>query len=164
MMLGKYLLLLLGCTSFLLSACSGDEGADAAALFLKEYKHVQFEVIRSERPTVEEQTNRLRAYVTDEVLDHMAANRTIELPLKAAEKQGADIAAEVSDIEVKVSAEGAYDLSYNVTLKLSGGAGGAGGAENELKFAGQSTVKRIDGGWKATRDYYRADVWLRWLE
>jgi hypothetical protein len=147
---------------FLLAACvgEGDEGA-AAAAFLKEYKHAQLDVLISEQPTVEKQTNKIKPYVTDEVLDQMVNNRTMELPLKVAEKQGADIAAEVSDIEVKASGEDAYDLSYAVILKLSGSEGSE---EAEIKFHGQSTVERIDGDWKVTRDYYRTDELLRWLE
>jgi hypothetical protein len=158
----RTMFLLLSCTLFLLAACVGEgaEGA-AAAAFLKEYKHAQLDVQASEHPTVEKRTNKIKPYVTDEVFEQIMNNRLIELPLKAAEKQGADIAAVVSDIEVKASGEDAYDLSYVVILKLSGSEGSE---EAEIKFHGQSTVERIDGDWKVTRDYYRTGELLRWLE
>lgn len=130
----------------------GNEGAidDKAVLkFLKDYKTEQYTIENPSNPPTEiEIAEKVKGFLSEEVLKKQEANRVFGLATNYAKKTNTKIELEDVTIEKdKQNKDGTVDYNYTATLKLNNGK-----TTEKIKKKGQLTISN-DGNLKITRDW-----------
>lgn len=134
-----------------LVGCGNERTIDEKAVLnlLKDYKTEQYTIQDPSNPPTEiEIADKVKGFLSEEVLKKQEANRVFSLAPNYAKKTNTKIELEDVTIEKdKENKDGTVDYNYTVTLKLNNGK-----TTEKIKKKGQLTISN-DGNLKITRDW-----------